>query len=320
MKTPAGLITPASTAAWRWFLAVLLACVVGLVHAEVPVPPLQSRITDLTGTLTAAQQSKLELELRDFEARKGSQIAVLIVPTTQPEAIEQYSIRVAEAWKLGRKGVDDGVLFLIAKNDRALRLEVGYGLEGVIPDAVSKRVISEIVTPYFKQGDYYGGIEAGVNRLIRLIDGEPLPPPSKKDVSWSGMQDFLPVAFIAVFVVGGVLRAIFGRFVGATIAGGIAAFAFWLLIGSLLGAVVIWFLVFMFTLGGGSTLGRGYGGWSGGGGFGGGSGGGFSGGGGGFGGEGHREDGNPYSAHHPAFIYTAVARKTGVSRPFDAGH
>ena len=277
---------PAVLAAWRWLAGILLLCTLGLVHGEVPVPPLQARVTDLTGTLADSQKNKLEQELRDFETRKGSQIAVLIVPTTQPEEIEQYALRVAETWKLGRKGVDDGVLFLIAKDDRALRLEVGYGLEGVIPDAIAKRVISEIVTPYFKQGDFYGGIEAGVNRLIRLVDGEPLPPPSKKDVSWSGIESFLPVAFILVFVVGGVLRALFGRFIGATVAGSVAAFVAWLLIGSLLGVVVIWILVFIFTLSGGSGLGRrGYGGGFGGGGFGGG-GGGFSGGGGGFGGGG----------------------------------
>lgn len=269
----------------RWLLVWVCLLGTGIAVAEVPVPPLQTRVTDLTGTLTADQKNKLEQTLSEFEARKGSQIAVLIVPTTEPEAIEQYSIRVAESWKLGRKGVDDGVLLLIAKDDRALRIEVGYGLEGVIPDAIGKRVISEIITPYFKSGDFYGGIDAGVNRLMRLIDGEPLPPPVKKDVSWSSLEDFLPLAFVAVFVVGGVLRAIFGRFIGATIAGGVLAFVGWMLIGSILAAVIIGVIVFLFSLAGGSGMGRGPGG--GGGGFGGGGGGGgFSGGGGGFGGGG----------------------------------
>lgn len=258
------------------FLAVGLAC------AEVAVPPLQARVTDLTSTLSAEQQARIEQELAAFEARKGSQIAVLIVPTTQPETIEQYALRVAEAWKLGRKGVDDGALLLVAKDDRALRIEVGYGLEGVIPDAVAKRVISEIITPYFKQGDFYGGIQAGVTRLVRLVDGEPLPPPRQKDVSWSNVEDFLPLAFIAVFVVGGVLRAMLGRFLGASVAGGVAAFAAWLILGSLLSALIVALIVFVFTLGGGRGMG-GFGGRSGGGGFGGG---GFSGGGGGFGGGG----------------------------------
>ena len=167
------------------------------IHAEVAVPPLKARVTDLTGTLSPSQRDTLERELQAFESRKGSQIAVLIVPTTRPEAIEQYSLRVAEAWKLGRKGADDGVLLLVAKDDRELRIEVGYGLEGVIPDAVAKRVVSEIIIPFFKQGDFYGGIHAGVVRLIRLVDGEPLPPPQARDNSWSGIFDYAPFIIIA---------------------------------------------------------------------------------------------------------------------------
>ena len=134
-------------------------------------------MTDLTETLTPDQTAKLEQKLAAFEARKGSQIAVLIVPTTQPEAIEQYSIRVAEQWKLGRKGVDDGALLLVAKDDRALRIEVGYGLEGALPDAIAKRIIEDIIVPRFKTGDFYGGIDAGVDAMIKVVDGEPLPPP-----------------------------------------------------------------------------------------------------------------------------------------------
>ena len=252
----------------------------GVAYAEVAVPPFKARVTDLTGTLSAPQQAKLEQELQAFETRKGSQIAVLMVPSTQPEAIEQYSLRVAEAWKLGRKGVDDGALLLVAKDDRTVRIETGYGLEGVMPDVIAKRVIAETITPYFKQADYYGGIEAGVSRMIRLIDGEPLPPPRKKDLGWSGLQDFLPVAFIGIFVIGGVLRSIFGRFAGASIAGGVTGFIAWLLIGSLIGAGVVGVVAFLSTLAGIGGMGRGGGfGGGGGGGFGGGGGGGFGGGG-----------------------------------------
>lgn len=256
------------------------------------MPPFQARVTDLTNTLTRAQRETLERELAAFEARKGSQIAVLIVPTTEPETIEQYGIRVAEAWKPGRAGIDDGVLLLVALEDRALRIEVGYGLEGVIPDAVANRVIEEVIVPFFKQGDYYGGIAAGVNRIVRLIDGEPLPPPEARDTSWSRWEQALPFAFVAVFVLGGILRAVLGRFVGALAAGGITAVVVWIIVGSLIAALLFSLFVFVFTLVGGVRTRRGgYGGWSsggygGGGGFGGGGGGFGGGGGGGFGGGG----------------------------------
>lgn len=269
----------------RWLLWLLLLLTAVLAQAEVAVPPLTARVTDLSGTLTPAQQQNLEQTLRQFEARKGSQIAVLIVPTTRPEAIEQYAIRVAETWKLGRKGVDDGILLLVAKDDRELRIEVGYGLEGVIPDAVAKRVISEIIVPYFKQGDFYGGIHAGINRLIRLVDGEALPAPQARDNSWSGIQNLLPFAFIAAAIGGGLLRAMFGRFIGASVTGAIVGFIFWLIVSSLFAAFIAGIVVFLFVLMAGLRVGPGM---YGGGGFGGGlgGGGGFSGGGGGFGGGG----------------------------------
>ena len=288
-----------------FFSAFLIASLA--VHADVAVPPLKARVTDLTNTLAPSQRDTLEHELQVFESRKGSQIAVLIVPTTQPEVIEQYSIRVAEAWKLGRKGarkgrIDDGVLLLIAKDDRALRIEVGYGLEGAIPDAVANRVIDEVIVPFFKQGDFYGGVQAGVSRLMRLIDGEPLPPPEARDISWSGIRDLLPIAFIAVMVGGGFLGALLGRLIGSGIAGGIVGVVFWATIGSLIGALISGIVVFLFTLVMGGSGGRGglgsrtggryvgygggLGGWGGGLGGGGFGGGGFSGGGGGFGGGG----------------------------------
>ena len=281
-----------------WWLALLWLMLLGPgALADVSVPPLAARITDLTGTLSPNQRATLEQELGRFEARKGSQVAVLIVPTTAPETVEQYAIRVAEAWKLGRKGVDDGVLLLVARDDRALRIEVGYGLEGVIPDAVAKRVISEIILPYFRQGDFYGGIRAGVDRLVRLIDGEPLPEPKQRDRSWSTLGDYLPALLFLVLAVGGVLRALLGSLVGASVTGGVVALASWLLVGSLVVAGVIGVVAFLFALAGGGGMGQGglggryrgpgvggeFGGGFGGGGLGGG---GFSGGGGGFGGGG----------------------------------
>ncbi|MDX1251066.1 MAG: YgcG family protein [Gammaproteobacteria bacterium] len=254
----------------------------------VPVPPLQARVTDLTGTLTPQQQAQLERTLSAFEAQKGSQIAVLIVPTTQPEAVEQYGIRVAEQWKLGRKGIDDGALLLVAKDDRAMRIEVGYGLEGVLTDATSKRIISEITTPRFKEGDFYGGIAAGVDQMIRVVEGEPLPPPKVSAPGViSGIEQFLPVAFLLAVVGGAVLRAMLGRFPGALATGGVVALLAWLFVSSVIVALIAGIIAFVLTLAGG--MGRG-GGWSsGGGGFGrggGGFGGGFGGGGGGFGGGG----------------------------------
>ncbi len=273
-----------SSKAWLSLFAVLWLLCAPWAAAEVAVPPLKARVTDLTGTLQPGQQAALEKTLQAFENSKGSQIAVLIVPTTQPETIEQYAIRVAEAWKLGRKGVDDGVLLLIARNDRKLRIEVGYGLEGAIPDAVAKRIVSEIITPRFKQDDYFGGIRAGVDRIIKVIEGEPLPErKSTRPKGGGGSGDWLAIGFVLAVVVGGALRALLGPFVGGLVAGSIAVVVAWLLFASLMMALVAGLFVFIFTL-----LGRhGGGGWSsGGGGWSGGSGGGFSGGGGGFGGGG----------------------------------
>ncbi|HUJ86368.1 MAG TPA: TPM domain-containing protein [Burkholderiales bacterium] len=273
------------------FLAMLLALAAWLpaARAEVPVPPLAARVTDLTGTLSARQRSALESRLAAFEAKKGSQIAVLMVPTTRPETIEQYSIRVAERWKLGRKGVDDGVLLLVAKDDHALRIEVGYGLEGVIPDAIAWRVIDEIIAPRFRAGDYAGGLEAGTAALMGLIEGEPLPAPARAAArGGSGLS--LNTVFFAVaaaLVFGGVLTAMFGRVVGAGL-GGVAAGGIAFLVFGLLGGVLLGAIVFLVLLVAGARTGYGIGGLGGfGGGFGsaGGSSG-WSGGGGSFGGGG----------------------------------
>lgn len=257
-------------------------------HAEIAVPTLTGHVIDQTATLNPAEISQLEQMLRAFEAKKGSQIAVLIVPTTEPEAIEQYSIRVAEAWKLGRQKVDDGAILLIAKNDRKLRIEVGYGLEGALTDIASKRIISEIITPHFKQGDFNAGITAGVQQMMRVIDGEPLPPPAHKSAKASKEgSSFLPIIILVAFVVGGTLRAILGKFLGALATGGIIGIIVWIFMSAFGIAVLAGLAAFLFTLfsNGGGGGGRG---WGGGSGFGGGSfgGGGFSGGGGGFGGGG----------------------------------
>jgi len=271
----------------------LVALPLGVAHAAdelIPVPPLQALVTDLTATLTPEQRAGLESRLRAFDERKGSQLAVLIVPTTQPEAIEQYAIRVVEQWKLGRKKVDDGVLLLVAKNDRSVRIEVGYGLEGVLSDAITKRIINDLIVPRFKQGDFFGGIDASVEQMIKLIDGEALPAPAGRagDASFD-LGGMAPVLLMIAVVAGGVLRAVLGRLPGAAVTAGILGLIIWFLSGvfliALLGAV-IGFVVTL--LGGGSFLRGGMGGSHRGGGFGGGfGGGGFrGGGGGGFGGGG----------------------------------
>lgn len=262
----------------------LLAIALGwslLVGAQIPVPPLTTRINDQAALLTTEQKASLEQKLQTFEARKGSQLAVLIVPTTAPETIEQYALRVVEQWKLGRKKVDDGALLLIATTDRALRIEVGYGLEGALNDATSKRIISEVMTPHFKAGDFYAGITAGVDQIIRVIDGEPLPERGR--IAGSGMaelQQYVPIIFMLALVVGGVLRSLLGRFPGALVTGGAVAVAAWLFAGAISIALLAGILALLFTLfsGGMGGIGGHRGGFGGGGGFGG-SGGGFGGGG-----------------------------------------
>jgi uncharacterized protein len=276
-------------------LAVLALCLCTVLWAEVPVPVLTARVTDLTGTLEARETQVLEDRLRDFETRKGAQIAVLIVPSTAPDAIEEYSIRVVENWRLGRKGVDDGVLLLVAKDDRRVRIEVGYGLEGVIPDALASRIIHEAITPRFKAGDFHGGIAAGVERLMGLIGGEPLPAPPPTETSPSPIGDLLPLVFIPALIAAQVLHRVFGRLIGAGLGGAMAGGILWWLVGSWLGALIAAAVAFfiLFAQDPSASVFRGGGRYGGmGGGFGGrgwggsGRGGGFSGGGGGFGGGG----------------------------------
>jgi uncharacterized protein len=284
----------------RVFAVCLLLCLAAVSLAQVAVPELRSPVTDLTSTLTPDQAQALDQKLRAFEQRKGSQLAVLIMPTTQPEAIEQFSIRVVEAWKLGRRGVDDGVLLLVAKDDRAVRIEVAYGLEGALPDVIADRIIEQVVVPRFRNGQYYEGINEAVDRIIGVLDGEALPEPTQRarPRSSEGLGNVLPLLLMVVFVGSGILRRMLGGFGGAAATAGIAGFLVWVLTSVLAISIGAAFIAFLFTLlggGGGGPRGGwtgsrrgGWGGGFGGGGFGGGfgGGGGWSGGGGGFGGGG----------------------------------
>lgn len=269
----------------RWLIILPLCLLSLLARAEAEVPPLTARVTDLTGTLTQEQRSDLEARLAAFEQEKGSQIAVLIVPTTRPETIEQYSIRVAEQWKLGRKGVDDGVLVLLAKEDRTVRIEVGYGLEGALPDVIAKRIIEDSMVPHFRAGDFYGGLAAGIDHIIGVLRGEALPAPRPRGSDGvAALGEALPLLFMATLVAGLVLRAVLGNFMGGLLNGGLMGLIAWGLTSSLVLALLVGVFAFIITLGGGHGIGGGLGRGTLGGGFGGG--GGFSGGGGGFGGGG----------------------------------
>jgi uncharacterized protein len=280
----------------RASLLALMLCWACAALADVAVPPLSGRVVDQTGTLSSSDVAALTQTLKDFEARKGTQIVVLIVPTTAPETIEQYSIRVAEAWKIGRKKVDDGAILLIAKDDRKLRIEVGYGLEGALTDVTARRIIDETITPKFKSGDFAGGISAGVDQIIRVADGEPLPAPvQQRDDSGSALYQlinpFNPFVIIGVLVLGGLLRGIFGRLIGSIATGGLIGVLAWFIVGSLVVALVAGAIASLFTLFSGGLAsgggGRGGGFVGSGGSFSGSSGGGgFSGGGGSFGGGG----------------------------------
>jgi uncharacterized protein len=289
---------------WQQVLLLLALTQLASAQSLQPVPPLAARVTDLTGTLTAGQQAELEQKLAAYEQRKGAQLAVLIVGSTAPEAIEQYSIRVVEAWKLGREKSDDGALLLVALQDRQLRIETGYGLEGVMPDTVARRIIDETIKPLFRQGDIYGGVSAGMQQIMQLVDGEPLPPPDRK---WQRPADrlvnMLPFLFFGVLIGGAILRAVLGRTLGALATGGLAGLVVWLvaqvlgiaILAGIAAAVISLFAGIASNVRGGRRGGWSNGsGWGGGGfgsggfggGFGGGGGGGFRGGGGGFGGGG----------------------------------
>ena len=282
-------------------LLLLVAAIPWIASAQglQPIPSLERRVTDTADILAADREAALEEKLAAFEARKGAQIAVLTVASTAPEEIEQYSIRVVDAWKLGRKGVDDGSLLIIAVEDRALRIEVGRGLEGVLTDLTSNRIIDETITPLFRGGDYAAGIDAGVDRMISVVDGEPLPEPEQ---SWQareggGFEDIIGLVFVLAIVLSAILRKILGRILGAVTTGGVLGALGLMVTGAFGLAMLAGVVGFVVALAGGVPTGRFAshgrrgswdGGGFGGGGFGGGGfgGGGFGGLGGGFGGGG----------------------------------
>ncbi len=203
-----------------YMIRLLLTCISLLCLTQLPtvawaqfveVPQLTSLVTDKTGVL-GASAAQLEQSLRDLKAEKGSEIAVLILPSTKPEAIEQYSIRVVDAWKLGRNGIDDGALLLIALEDRTVRIEVGRGLEGDIPDAKANRIIQEQILPYFKQGEIPSGIQAGASALVSLVRGMDLPPPVEESEG-PDAGILVPLAFFFLYL-GLSLSSAFGKGVG----------------------------------------------------------------------------------------------------------
>ena len=286
---------PASLRRAAFVVVVAFALLAGPASA-VAVPRLTAHVTDLTGTLPPERMAALEQRLTALEQRKGSQFLVLVVPTTQPETIEQFSLKVAEQNRIGRSDADDGLLLLVAKDDRKARIEVGYGLEGVVTDAISSRVIREYLAPRFRAGDYAGGLDEATAVLEKLVDGEPLPPPmTAQDTGDAGfpiLAIFIGL-FVGMFAAGTRLRPVALRRLGA---GGVAAAGAFLLLGSLgalaIAGVVAFLLSGARAVSGGRYIGHGGfgGGGFGGGGFGGGGGGfgggGWSGGGGGFGGGG----------------------------------
>ena len=279
-------------------LAVLFAVLCMLVggaraQALLPVPALTARVIDQTGTLDAAARTALDAKLAAFEQQKGSQIVMLMVPTTQPEDIASYANRVGNAWKIGRKDVGDGVLVIVAKGDRKMRIEVAKTLEGAVPDLAAARIVDAAMAPRFRENDYAGGLDAAADQLIARIGGEPLPEVPAPVIEergrglggfggdWAELGIFL---FVGVLVVGRVARALLGNKLGTLATGaGAGAVAMVLTSSVVLAAVVVVAMVFTFfgsmflTDGRGGRGGRG-------GGFGGGLGGAIGGMGGGFGG------------------------------------
>lgn len=290
---------------------LLLAWTLAAAQGVLPVPELTARVIDQTGTLDAIQRKGLDDKLAAFEKEKGTQIVVLMVPSTKPEDDASYANRVANAWKIGRKEVGDGILVVVAKDDRRIRIEVAKTLEGAVPDLAARQVIDEAITPKFRQGDFAGGLQAGVDQLMARVRGEALPAPrqpAERPQGTGGFEwfDLAIVLFFAVPIVGGLLRGIFGRKLGSLVTGGGVGLVAMLITSSIVVAVIAGLVgLFLSFLSGGGGLGgtrarRGGwggpvilpGGWGGGGGgWGGGGGGGFgSGGGGDFGGGGASGD------------------------------
>ena len=284
----------------------------GAAHAQdvLPVPPLSARVVDQTGTLSAAQTQALSAKLQAIESTRGAQVVVLMVPSTQPEDIAAYGQRVADTWKVGRRDVGDGVVIVVAKNDRRVNIEVAKTLEGAIPDVLAGRIINEQIKPAFKAGDYAGGLNAAVDQLGKRIAGEALPAPTRNGgggakpgggLGGFDLQDLAIFLFVGVPILGAILRGVFGNKLGSLVTGGaVGGIAFWLTTSLLVAGgagLVALFLVGVMGMGGGGGLGGGsmrrgggpviFGGGGGGFGGGGGGGGGFgSGGGGDFGGGG----------------------------------
>ena len=277
--------------------------------AQQAVPELTGHVVDTTGALGAPQREQLEAKLTAFEQARGTQLVLLLVPSTQPEDITSYANRVGNSWKIGRQEIGDGVLLVVALNDRRVRIEVAKTLEGAIPDLAAKRIIDQAITPRFKQGDYAGGLDAATDQLMALVTGEALPVPTQTGTNqhrgddgfnWMDLGIFM---FIAVPVVGAVTKRILGTRLGSVATGGVAGFIALTLTSSLLIAGLAALVALVFTLvsgvstagrsgfGGGGFGGGGFGGGGFGGGFGSGGGGGFSSGGGGdFGGGGASGD------------------------------
>jgi uncharacterized protein len=288
-------------------LAALLLPRLAAAQDVLPVPALTARVIDQTGTLGAGQREQLQARLAQFEREVGTQLVVLMVPTTAPEDIAAYAFRVADQWKLGRRDVGDGLLLVVAKNDRKVRIEVAKALEGAIPDLAAKRVIDQAITPAFRAGDFSRGLLSAVDALEALVRAEKLPSPASSPDGWSGahadaprgaerglqLEDLGLFFFIGVPVVGALLTGMLGRKLGALATGGATGGLAWLFGGSLLlaGAAALVALVLVGVLGIGASGRRGRGrrgGWGGGppiifpgGGWGGGGGGGWGGGGGG---------------------------------------
>ncbi|HEX7079669.1 MAG TPA: TPM domain-containing protein [Gammaproteobacteria bacterium] len=238
------------------FLVIVLAllALATTARAQQPVPPLTARAMDLTDTLAPEALDALNTRLAALEERTGAQVAVLIVPTTVPEAIEQYALRVVETWQLGRAGVDDGLLLLIAKDDRRLRFEVGYGLEGAIPDAIANRIIDERIVPRFYVGDYAGGIDAGLDAVAALIEGESLPPPvdARGRDAPGAVSSVLPLLVVAAVLFAPIVRRLLGSVLGPAVLGAGAGFVAWLVAGGLLVSFVAGVIVFIIALAGGT--------------------------------------------------------------------
>lgn len=300
-----------AVATWALLLAAALPGTAAMAQAVLPVPALTARVMDSTGTLDAARVQALEAKLAAFEQTRGAQVVVLMVPTTQPEDIAAYAQRVGDSWKIGRKNVGDGLLLVVAKNDRKVRIETTKALEGAIPDLAAKQIIDEAITPRFRQGDFAGGLDAAADQIIARISGENLPAPEAPagnalvdGFDWTDLAVFL---FFAVPIGGRILAAMFGRKLGSVATGGAVGVLAWVFTSSLLvaGVAAVAGMVFALvsSLGslarsgssgrghgggfyGGSSSGSGGGGWSSGS-----SGGGFSSGGGGdFGGGGASGD------------------------------